>query len=204
MKVIQLKSNPDLYSCNAYLVLGSWNTLADVNTLVDIGQDGYIVDEIENVSTGVGKKKIQQVVITHNHFDHGAGLRDIKERFDPVVYAFSPVDGVDRLLENGQRLRMGDAEFEVIHIAGHSNDSVFLYCEAERVLFSGDTPVNIHSSEGSYTPEFTAVMERVCALRVETIYSGHDRPITVGAQSVLCRSLENIRRGAGNRASRNA
>ncbi len=68
------------------------------------------------------------------------------------------------------------------------------------MLFSGDSPVNIRSSDGTYSEEFTAVMERVCALPIETIYSGHDDPITDGARSVLRRSLENIRRSEGRRA----
>ncbi|HNU92301.1 MAG TPA: MBL fold metallo-hydrolase [Spirochaetota bacterium] len=200
MKVIRLESNPRLYSCNAYLVLGSWNTLADVNTLVDIGQDGFVITEIESISTGVGKRPVEQVVLTHSHFDHAAGLGAVKRRFDPIVRAFGRVEGSGSPLANGEIIRMGDAFFEVIHIPGHSNDSIFLYSKSEGVLFSGDSPVNIRSSDGTYSEEFTAVMERVCALPIETIYSGHDDPITDGARSVLRRSLENIRRSEGRRA----
>jgi len=92
----------------------------------------------------------------------------------------------------------------VIHVPAHSNDSILLYSRSERVLFSGDSPINIQSSDGTYTSEFVAVMERICASPVETIYSGHDYPITVGAQSILRRSLENIHRGAGRYPSRSA
>jgi glyoxylase-like metal-dependent hydrolase (beta-lactamase superfamily II) len=204
MKVIQLKSNPNLYSCNAYLVLGNWNALVDVNTLVDVGQDGFIIDEIEGISTGVGKRPVEQVVLTHGHFDHAAGIRDIKRRFDPVVCAFGRMEDADSQLRDGQTIRMGDADFEVIHVPAHSNDSILLYSRSERVLFSGDSPINIQSSDGTYSDEFVAVMERICASPVETIYSGHDYPITVGAQSVLRRSLENIHRGAGRYPSRSA
>ena len=74
MKVISLKRHPKAYSCNAYLVLGSWNRLEDMNTLVDVGIDGFVIDEIERISTGCGKKPVEQVVLTHGHFDHAGGL----------------------------------------------------------------------------------------------------------------------------------
>lgn len=204
MKVIRLKSNPELYSCNAYLVLGSWNTLADVNTLVDIGQDGYVIAEIESISTGVGKRPVEQVVLTHSHFDHAAGLGAVTRRFDPIVRSFGKVEGAVKPLANGEIIRMGDADFKVIHVPGHSNDSILLYSASERALFSGDSPVNIQSSDGTYSAEFAAVMERVCALPIETIYSGHDEPIASGARSILRRSLENIRQSAARRVYRSA
>jgi glyoxylase-like metal-dependent hydrolase (beta-lactamase superfamily II) len=163
-----------------------------------------VIAEVESISTGVGKRPVEQVVLTHSHFDHAAGLGAVKRRFDPIVRAFGKVEGAGSPLANGEIIRMGDADFEVIHVPGHSNDSIFLYSESERVLFSGDSPVNIQSSDGTYSAEFVAVMERVCSLPVETIYSGHDDPISAGARSILLRSLENIRRSAGRRAYRSA
>jgi len=59
MKVTVLKKNPKVYSANAYLVRGNWNAIADLNTLIDIGTNGFIIDEIETISTGVGKKRIE-------------------------------------------------------------------------------------------------------------------------------------------------
>jgi hypothetical protein len=45
---------------------------------------------------------------------------------------------------------MGDGYFEVIHMPGHSSDSICLYNQAEGVLFAGDSPVLITSSTGTY------------------------------------------------------
>jgi glyoxylase-like metal-dependent hydrolase (beta-lactamase superfamily II) len=68
LKIIPLKPNPKTYTCLSYLVLGEWNRLEDVNTLVDVGVDGYILDQIGAINTGVGKTHIEQVVLTHNHY----------------------------------------------------------------------------------------------------------------------------------------
>ena len=49
MKVISLRGNNHIYSCNSYLVLGSWNTLQDMNTLVDVGNDPSIIEVIGKI-----------------------------------------------------------------------------------------------------------------------------------------------------------
>ena len=68
MKVICLKRNSMKYTCNAYLILGSWNSLQDTNTLIDVGIDASIINEIEKINTGVGKRPVEQIIITHEHF----------------------------------------------------------------------------------------------------------------------------------------
>ena len=75
MKVTLLKKNPNIYTCNAYLVRGNWNAISDVNTLIDIGTDSYIYEELQTISTGVGKRRVEQVILTHEHFDHASGLK---------------------------------------------------------------------------------------------------------------------------------
>lgn len=74
MKVFCLGGNDNNYSCKAYLILGDWNSLNDVNTLVDVGVDDWIVHEIEGVSTGVGKRPVEQIILTHSHYDHGKSV----------------------------------------------------------------------------------------------------------------------------------
>ena len=194
MKIICLKKSEKVYCCNRYLVLGSWNSLEDVNTLVDVGTTGDLIDEISNISTGVGKKPVDQVIITHGHFDHAGGLKDIINRYNPVVYAFTKTNVINRILKDGQLLRLGDRNFEVLHTPGHSNDSICLYCREEKVLFSGDTSLNIKTPGGAYSGAFVKVLERLAGLEIDKIYSGHDPPFTENVRDMLFNTLKNVKK----------
>jgi glyoxylase-like metal-dependent hydrolase (beta-lactamase superfamily II) len=194
VKIIPLFGNPKTYACRSYLVLGEWNRLGDVNTLIDTGSDGSIIEEIEKASTGVGKNPVDQVILTHNHFDHAGGITAIKKRFHPRVFAFSEREGVDELVGDGRQLQIADSVCEVIHTPGHSNDSICLYCRREKVLFSGDTAVRVYGRNGTYTPEFALALKRLATLDVVSIYGGHDNPVLSGGADLLRKSLENVKR----------
>jgi glyoxylase-like metal-dependent hydrolase (beta-lactamase superfamily II) len=193
MRVICLKKNGFKYTCNAYLILGSWSTLQDVNTLVDVGTDGTIAKEIENIYTGVGKKSVDKIIITHEHFDHAGGIKELKLLYNAKVYAYKKFEGVDEVLKDGQIVRMGDRDFEVIHSPGHSSDSICLYCEEEGILFSGDTPLRINMEGGSYAIEFIQVLEKLMRYNIKIIYSGHDNPIEENAMDIIERTLMKVK-----------
>jgi glyoxylase-like metal-dependent hydrolase (beta-lactamase superfamily II) len=193
VRITLLHGNHQNYSCNAYLVRGDSNEQEDVNSLVDVGIDGSICDEIENLCTGIGKKKVAQVVLTHGHYDHAAGLGAVVAHYHPRVCAFAPGKRVDGLLVDGQVLRLGDREFEVLHTPGHSEDSICLYCARERTLFAGDTPLDVKTSGGSYPGELLASLERIASRDVATIYAGHASPLTSGAAELIHRTIRNIR-----------
>jgi glyoxylase-like metal-dependent hydrolase (beta-lactamase superfamily II) len=179
MRILTLANSGNLYTCNVYLVLGSMSQLHDVNTLVDVGQDPAILASIEQAPTGIGKWPVEQVVLTHDHSDHSALLPRVCDVFHPRVFAFSPnVQAVNCVLRDGDSLRMGDQDFEVIHMPGHSSDSICLYNQNEGVLFVGDSPVLSASATGTYEPEFLAALEKVCARDVRRIYFGHGAPVT--------------------------
>jgi glyoxylase-like metal-dependent hydrolase (beta-lactamase superfamily II) len=193
MRITLLRGNQKNYSCNSYLVRGNSNEKEDINTLVDVGIDGSICDEIEDLCTGIGKKKVARVVLTHNHYDHAAGLGTIMSRYHPQVCAFAPSENVGVFLVDGQILRMGDQEFEILHTPGHSEDSVCLYCTRERTLFAGDLPFDVKAPGGSYPGEILASLERIASRDVATIYSGHASPVTSGIRELLSRTIWNIR-----------
>ncbi len=181
-----------VYSSNVYLIRGDRNAIEDVNCLVDVGNDASVIDQIKRMTTRVGKKAIDQVILTHSHFDHTALLPRIRELFNPVVYAYSAFAGADVVLRDGQILRCGDRDVQVIHTPGHSDDSICLYCEADGTLFVGDTPVIIWSASGVYQECFVRALARLCERDVRTIYFGHGNPVTVDAQTVLAESLKNV------------
>ena len=178
MKILNLKRDNGIYTSNVFLVLGGFNAIDDVNTLVDVGRDPSVIERINSASTGVGKQRIEQVVLTHSHYDHASLLPRICEAYGPRVYAYSPsLDGVDHLLKDGETLRMGDGIFEVIYTPGHSSDSICLYCQSEGVLFAGDSPIVIQSCEGTHEDGFVGALIRLARKNIKAIYFGHGDPL---------------------------
>jgi len=182
MRVVPLKKPETTYSCNSYLILGDWNRVGDLNTLIDPGTDGFVINEIERLSTGVGKIPVEQIILTHGHFDHAGGVAALKRRYGAKVLAFSPAAGVDGLLRDGQILKAGDGFLRVFHIPCHSSDSVCLYAPSARAMFSGDNRILVARTGGVFIREYSGGPAGIGALNIETVYPGHDTPFNSRVQ----------------------
>lgn len=193
MRIFPLLKNDKVYSCNSYLILGDWNRIEDINTIVDPGTDDFVINEIESLSTGFGKIPVAQVILTHNHFDHAASVQAIKERYKARVLAFTDSPGVDELLVDGQFIKAGDGILEVLHTPGHSSDSICLYSHVEKALFSGDTQLRVMSHGDKYEAGYVEGLLKIICRDIQKIYSGHDEPVTSGCQEMLLQTLHNVR-----------
>lgn len=193
MRVIRLQRHPGAYTCNSYLILGTWNRIDDVNTLIDPGIDDFVLEEIGRLSTGLGKVPVEQVILTHSHFDHAAGVSAVKRRFGARVLAFLPAAEVDEVVFDKQFIKVGDDICEILHTPGHSSDSICIYLPNELALFSGDTQIRIVTPGGPYTAEYRLSLEKLAMRGVETIYPGHGEPICSDAMRIIFRTLECVR-----------
>lgn len=194
MQILSIKGNNDVYTSNVYLLLGEWKRIEDLNTLIDVGSDPSIIETLDTTATGIGKNKIDQVILTHGHSDHTAALPWIIEAYRPTVMAFSHyLDGVDRVLKSGDVIRAGDAMLEVIHTPCHTEDSICLYNPDSGALFVGDTPVIIQSADGGYERRFYEALKNICNRKVRTIYFGHGEPLRHNVRERLLESLRNVR-----------
>jgi glyoxylase-like metal-dependent hydrolase (beta-lactamase superfamily II) len=193
MRVIQLARNPKIYTCRSYLLLGEWNQIDAVNTLIDPGTDDYIMEEIDRISTGCGKVPVEQVLLTHNHFDHAASADLFRQKYGARVYGWVDGPGVDTLLKDGQIFRAGDDYLDVLHTPGHSSDSVAFYCQSQKLLFSGDTQLRIRTSGGKYTREYVDTLVRLAHKQIELVYPGHDEPFDHNVRSIILETLQNVR-----------
>lgn len=195
MKVINLTEKSGIYTSNVYMVTGTWNRLIDVNTLIDVGRDPGVVETLlQSTSMGVGKRRVEQVIITHNHYDHTEILPRIKDVFNPKVCAVSSsLAGVDRQLEDGEEIIIADRTFTVYHAPGHSSDSIFIYNGEDGVLFAGDNPLNISSNEGEYSDQYLKVLGMLGRKKIKAIYPGHGRTITHGPLEALLQTMGEIK-----------
>jgi len=195
MQIVNIKGSNNVYSSNVYMVHGEWKKMHDVNTLIDVGSDPSIIDVINSMNMGVGKKKVDQVILTHVHSDHSSILPLIIKEYNPTVYAFSPfMEGATHVLTDGQTILIGDQYFEVIHTPGHSSDSVSLYNATSKVLFVGDTSVIVRGLDsGVYEEDYINAIKKLCQKQVRAIYFGHGDPVFGNGQSLLVESLKNIR-----------
>ena len=97
-------------------------------------------------------------------------------------------------MHDGQFLKAGEDQLQVLHTPGHSSDSVCLYNLKQKLLFSGDTQLRVRSSDGVFTPEYVESLRRLAHLDIETVYSGHDEAVTGGVQEMLNSTLAQVRR----------
>jgi glyoxylase-like metal-dependent hydrolase (beta-lactamase superfamily II) len=193
MKIANLTLGSAVYTSNAYLLTGTWNAIPDVNTLIDTGRDAKIIEAIHNSPTGVEKRRDDLVILTHSHYDHASMVQAIKKEFGPVVCGCSSnFEGTDRVLKDGERIRVADLDAMVILTPGHSNDSLCLYCEKEGILFVGDTPVIIQTRDNTYEDAFIASLERIASLDVTAIYPGHGSPVLSRCNELIRQSLANV------------
>lgn len=160
------------------------------------------------------------IVITHGHWDHFLGNKGLKDRWPDVPIAIHQVDApalddpnvnasmsflgrlvksppADRLLADGDRLTLGNAEFQVMSTPGHSPGSVCLYCHSERIAFVGDLIFagggvgRTDLPRGSESDLYASIDAFLGQAHPETIlYSGHgpatradrERALLVGGQ----------------------
>lgn len=188
---------PGDYCCNLYWVLGDGTDPRDLNTLVDAGSShpdtlAALLEQMQSGSKGIGRRAVEQVVITHWHYDHVGGLPALVAAFQPLVWAFRAEPGVGRQFYDGCWLRMGDRDFRAIHTPGHSEDSVCLFCPETRELFSGDTLYRISDRGGAYPECYVRSLQRLRTLAPKTILPGHGEAIEVGVAAFIDEVLGHV------------
>lgn len=189
MRIQNLTCGSKDYSCNVYLVQGDWDTVSDVNTLIDVGADVSIIPRIKARLSGIGKKRIDQVLLTHGDSDHVQILPDIRAVFNPVVYGSSKLMQVDKALEDGELIKIGDKIFKVVHPDIHGIDSLCFLCQEQGVIFIGDAPIDRCHEKGCYSDKFFKVLEMLTHHNIKEIYPGHGLSILSGANKVIMDSF---------------
>ena len=144
----------------------------------------------------VGEAGLARVVTTHRHGDHWQGLARVVEVTGAETIAGAedaseiPVL-TDRPVVDGDRVRVGECELEVIHLVGHTPGSVaLLYDDPAGTphLFTGDSLFPGGVGKTWSAEDFETLLEEVSTkvfdrLPDETwVYPGHGDDTTLGAE----------------------
>ena len=121
--------------------------------------------------------------------------------YDPAAYSVESC-APTRVLDDGDIVDLGDRAFEVMHLPGHSPDSIGLYEAESGILFSGDAVYDgplLDGSRDSDVGAYVATMERLRELPVEVVHGGHEPSFGRARLVELCDAYI-ARAGAGVRS----
>jgi glyoxylase-like metal-dependent hydrolase (beta-lactamase superfamily II) len=87
---------------------------------------------------------------------------------------------IDRKLEGGDTLEIGNMTWEVIHIPGHSQGSIALYNQPEKILIPGDVvyadyAIGRFDLHGANGPQLKHSLLTLGKLEVSVLLPGHNR-----------------------------
>ncbi len=182
-----------LLGSNTYLV---WDEITLDAMIIDCGNEPR---EIEIFCTE-NKLNVKYIVLTHGHYDHAdfvcaykaifkstkvvaheaekVVLCDSEANVSLLVGAICTYPMPDICVKEGDTLVLGDMIFTVMHTPGHTPGCICLYCEKEKLLFTGDTLFAGGRGRTDFKygneSEIQKSLARLCSLDGNTVfYSGH-------------------------------
>ena len=174
---------------NTYLIAGSGSA-----TLIDAGVGE--LQHLADLSTALGDRQLEAVLVTHGHRDHAAGAPAIATTHTTAAFRKRPWPEEDALydvpwhaLHDGERLRAGDEVLEALFTPGHSPDHLAFWHEATSTIFTGDlvvqgSSVMIHWSRGGDLGQYLASLERLLSLSPRRLLPAHG-PVIDDPQKIL-------------------
>jgi glyoxylase-like metal-dependent hydrolase (beta-lactamase superfamily II) len=151
--------------------------------------------------------EISHILLTHSHFDHVAGLAELKEESNAPIYIHSDAVEMlqnapllasmwqmhilappppDEMLNEGQVIKVGNLEAHVLYTPGHAPGHVCFHLPDYGVLFDGDVlfkqSIGRTDFPGSdYNVLMRSIREKLLVLPDETrVFSGHGPATTIG------------------------
>lgn len=161
--------------------------------------------------------KLKYIYLTHCHGDHIGGVKKLKERYGGTIVAqraaaenlrdsninlttYIGNEGltieVDARVDDEDLLHLGELEFKVIHTPGHTSGGSCLYCEQEKLLFSGDTLFRgtwgrTDVPTGDFEAVIKSITKKLMILPDETIvYPGHGKSTMIREEKPIYLELK--------------
>lgn len=189
-----------IFEANCYIL---WDEKDKEAIVVDPGEEGERIIEVIRKDS----LKIRSIVNTHTHIDHIGANDFLREKTGAPLLAhsadvfllqnaelnLSALTGKDRsfglpdrMLEEGDEIRVGGFSLRILHTPGHTPGSICLY--GDNKLFSGDTlfagGIGRTDLAGGNLKELQeSIKDKILALTDEVVvYPGHGPSTTVGKE----------------------
>ena len=153
--------------------------------------DAIVVDAPEGSDELIAAAKgfnVRQIIVTHRHRDHWAGIDELKASIDVPVYCheadrepYAPY--VSGVIGHGDEIEVGGLKIQVIHTPGHTPGCICLMLGEH--LVAGDTlfpggPGRTRTPE-DMREELESIQKNLYVLPESThVYPGHGGNTTIG------------------------
>src|SRR3990172_1226345 len=188
------------YKTNCYLVI---DNLSQSSLIIDPGDDAdFIIRRIADLNV-----LPKEIIATHGHFDHLSAAFELQKAFN-IPFFMNEKDGFlvsrtattykrfvgvsgsvnpkpDGNLSKRDVVKLGNLNFDILELPGHTPGSIALYSETENLVFSGDLIFN-NCSIGEYDKKYSDISdlkESVDKLTIfpgdTKVYPGHGDPFNI-------------------------
>lgn len=195
LKRLQVKTGQVNLLTNCYIICDENSREAMV---IDPGGEAYRIIELLNIL----ECELKYIYLTHCHADHIGGITELKNaKGGKILISRADSEGLynkeislaefvnmelpeleaDSRIDDGDLIHVGNIEFKVLLTPGHTKGSTSLYCEKERLVFTGDTLFSgtwgrTDLPTGSFVDIMDSITNKLMILPEETIcYPGHGK-----------------------------
>ncbi len=124
--------------------------------------------------------RLEALIDTHTHADHATACFELRRLLEVplLMHRRAPAPRVDRHVDEGDTIKVGELELRVLYTPGHTPDSISLYA-GDRV-FTGDVLLirgtgRADFAGGDAGAQYDAITSKLFSLPDETlVFPGHD------------------------------